>query len=63
MYVYPAKRQPANNRRSKETDGRERPGVIKLKCARLKLWWKTRHARAAYRKLFNARRPRSRRPF
>jgi hypothetical protein len=58
MYVYSAKRQPANNRRSKERDGRERP-----KCARLKLWWKTRHARAAYRKLFNARRPRSRRSF
>ena len=61
MYVYPDKRQPANNPHTKE--GRERPGVIKLKCARLKLWWKTSHARAAYRKLFNAGRPRSRRPF
>jgi hypothetical protein len=30
--------------------------VIKLKCARLKLWWKTRHARAAYRRLFTAER-------
>jgi len=55
MYVYPDQRQPANHRRAK--DGRERPGLIKLKCAGLKLWWKTRHARAAYRRLFNARRP------
>jgi hypothetical protein len=62
VYVYPDKRQPANHR-TKERDGRERPGAIKLKCVRLKLWWKTRHARAAYRRLFNARRPRSRRPF
>jgi hypothetical protein len=60
VYVYPEKRQPANNPRTKERVG---PGAIKLKCARLKLWWKTRHARAAYRKLFNTRRPRSRRPF
>jgi hypothetical protein len=63
VYVYPDNRQPAHNPRTKERDGRERPGVIKLKCARLKLWWKTSHARAAYRKLFNAGRPRSRRPF
>jgi hypothetical protein len=63
VYVYPDKRQPAHNPRTKERDGRERRGVIKLKCARLKLWWKTSHARAAYRKLFNAGRPRSRRPF
>jgi hypothetical protein len=63
VYVYPDNRQPANHRRTKERDGRERPGAIKLKCVRLKLWWKTRHARAAYRRLFNARRPRSRRPF
>jgi hypothetical protein len=26
--------------------------------ARLKRWWKTRHARAAYRRLFDGRRPR-----
>ena len=63
MYVYPDQRQPTNHRPAKERAGGERPGVIKLKCARLKLWWKTRHARAAYRRLFNARPPRSRCPF
>jgi hypothetical protein len=63
VYVYPDKRQPANQSHTKERSGRERPGAIKLKCVRLKLWWKTRHAPAAYGRLFNARRPRSRRPF
>jgi hypothetical protein len=58
MYVYPEPRQ-----RVGEPGRRDQLSVIKLKCARLKLWWKTRHARAAYRRLFNANRPRSRRPF
>jgi hypothetical protein len=63
MYVYPDQRQPDNYRRAEEHDRLGLPGVIKLKCVRFKLWWSARHARAAYRRLFNVRRPRSRRPF
>jgi hypothetical protein len=38
--------------------GRIGPGLIGVKCAKLKLWWKTRHARAAYRRLFDNVSPR-----
>jgi hypothetical protein len=43
------------------TDGRQSgPGLIAVKCAKLRLWWKTRHARAAYRWLFDDVPPRKR---
>jgi hypothetical protein len=60
MIGHPGQRRSLRHRRA-ATDGRRSgPGLIAVKCAKLKLWWKTRHARAAYRRLFDDVPPRKR---
>jgi hypothetical protein len=57
MIGHPAQQRSLRHRRAARRSG---PGLLAVKCARLKLWWKTRHARAAYRRLFDDVPPRKR---